>query len=198
MVSERQGRVVGTDTFHKGMLRGVALRGISGQQVTGEFKRNNGLCGRFAFICDGERFHGVWEAGGVRRPWSGVRQGGEVQPGLHAFLGRRGTPLGAFPDDLVDGVKRETEKAVKQTVGKVKKDVEKRVNQEIDKAKKRVEQEWEKVQKSIPGLPDSDAGGGRIQDALDKSTAGGGMVMKVVLGVAAVALVVGVVAVARR
>jgi len=168
MVSENAGRVTGTDTYLKGRLQGVVRQGVSGQQVTGTFVRTDGTRGKFAWVTDGERFHGAWEANGVRKAWSGVRQGGAVQPGLHAFLGRRGTPLDGFPGDLVEGVERETKKAVKEAVGKVTKDVKKRVNKEVDKAKKRAEEEWEKVQKSIPGLPDSDAGGDKVKADLEK------------------------------
>ena len=98
----------------------------------------------------------------------------------------------------MEGVERETKKAVKEAVGKVTKDVKKRVNKEVDKAKKRAEEEWEKVQKSIPGLPDSDAGGDKVKADLEKSTAGGGLLMKIVLGVAALALIGGIIAVVRR
>lgn len=193
MVVERAGRVTGTDTYLKGRLQGVVKGGAVGQQVVGTFRRQDGTHGRFAWVTDGERFHGMWEAGGVRRAWSGVRQGAEVQPGLHAFLGRRGTPLQGWLDDPAG----EAEKLAKQTGSKIKKDVEKRVNKEIDKAKKAAEKQWEKVQKSIPGFPDSSAGGDKVKADLEKATAGGGVFLKVALGVAAVALIVGVIAFRR-
>lgn len=91
---QRRGRVVGGDTAHRGITRGVVRTGCPGGclRAAGSYRREDGTLGRFLWSLspDGGRLAGVMQdAGRAARPFHAVRQSASVPRGQAAFMDRR-------------------------------------------------------------------------------------------------------------
>ena len=191
-LEERQGQVVGRDTDSHGRLLGtVAVDGQGRKVVRGQFVRSDGRRGVFEwlFASGGQHFSGVWRTAGGQGRWDGVQQGAGLTPQLRGFLAKRDAATG----DL-SGFNYETLKVGGITIGNVptgySQDLPGGGKVEIGKRGLKVEPPDPKKL-----LEDASATPPTPEDT--SAATRGRKVLKIAVGVAAVAAVAGIVAYVR-
>src|SRR3990167_4818073 len=192
-LEERQGQVVGRDTDSHGRLVGVIKVDRQGRKViSGQFVRSDGRKGVFdwLFASGGQHFSGVWRTAGAQGGWGGIQQGAGLTPQLRGFLGQRD----AATADL-SGFNYETLKVGGITIGSVPPGYS---QDPPGGGKVEIGRKGVKVEPPDPKKILESAGGDTPRTPEDTTTTErSSKVLKVAIGVAAVAAVLGVVAFLR-